>query len=69
MVGEARPGVDRPGPGRGQGRQARDEIGAVYIIPEEGAALEPPHHHVVEGRGGIEPGLARHSGANLAPCV
>jgi len=66
MVREQGPGVNRPRPHLGQGGQADDEVGAVLAIPEDGAALEAPHHHVVEGPGGVEPGLAWHTGSIAA---
>ena len=61
VVGEERPGVDGEGAVRRQGGQAGDEVRAVRVVAEDGAALEAPHHHVVEGPRGIEAGLAWHS--------
>ncbi len=60
MVGQERPGVDRPGPGLHQGGQAGDEVRPIPVLPEEGGALDPPHHHVVQGRRGIQARLAGH---------
>jgi len=58
VVREQGPGVDGEGPLLRQAGQASDEVRAVGIIPEDGAPLEPPRHHVAQGLGGIEPGLA-----------
>ena len=66
MVREQGPGEDRQRPHFGQRGQAGDEVGAILVIPEDGAALESPHHHVVEGPGGVEPGLAWHKGSIAA---
>jgi hypothetical protein len=69
VIREKGPGVDGEGTRFRQRRETRDEIRAVGIIPEEGAALDPPHHHVVEDAGGVEAGLARHGGENSAHCT
>ena len=68
MVRQEGPGVHGPGPRLGQGRHAGDEVFTVGIVPEDHAAFEPPHHHVVEGpvedsgrsAEGIQAGLAGH---------
>ena len=60
MVRKEGPGVHGPGPRLGQGRHAGDEVFTVGIVPEDHAAFEPPHHHVVEGIRGIQAGLAGH---------
>ncbi len=58
MVREQGPGVDGEGPPLRQTGQARHEVGAVGIIPEDGAPFEPAHHDMVQDAGGIEAGLA-----------
>jgi len=60
MVREEGPGVDGERPTLRQRGEAGDEIPAVRVIPEDGAPLEPPHHHVVEGVRGIQAGLTGH---------
>jgi len=60
VVREHGPGVDGPGPALRQGREARDKIRPIPVIPEDDPALQPPHHHVVEGVRRIETGLAGH---------
>ena len=60
VVGEQRPGEDgEPGPADDL-RQAGDEVGVIPVISKEQAALDAPHHHVVQGAGGIEARAARH---------
>jgi hypothetical protein len=66
VVREQRPGVDGAGPCPGEGCHAGHEVGPVDLIPEEGAPLEPAHHHVVEGPRSIEAGLAGHNRRRLA---
>ena len=60
VVREQRPGVDRERPPLRQRRDARDEVRAIPIVPEDHGPLDPPHHHVVEGVRRIEAGLPRH---------
>ncbi len=60
VVREHGPGVDGPRPGLRQGREARHKIRPIPVTPEDDPALEPPHHHVVEGVRRIETGLAGH---------
>jgi hypothetical protein len=60
MVREAGPGVDGESARLHERGQAGHEVGAVGIIPEDGGALDSPHHHVVEGLRRIEAGLAGH---------
>ncbi len=63
----ARPGVDGPRLGRGEGCHARHKVGPVARIPDDAAPLDPPHHHAVLVRpwracppvAGRTPGLAR----------
>src|SRR3970282_715994 len=50
----------------GEGRQPGDEVHPVLVIPEDGAPLDPPHHDMVQGIGGIQPGATGHSGRSLA---
>lgn len=60
MVGEQRPRKNgEPGPVDDL-RQAGDEVGAIPVITKEQAPLDAPHHHVVQGPGGIEARAARH---------
>lgn len=60
VVREKGLGLDGEGAGLGERDQARDEVRAVGVIPEEGTPLEPPQKHVVEGVRGIQAGLAGH---------
>ncbi len=60
VVREHGPGVDGPGPGLCQGREARDKVRPIRVIPEEDPALQPPHHDMVEGVRRIQTGLAGH---------
>jgi len=60
VIGQEGPGVHRDGPRLGQGGQAGDEVGAVGVVPEDGAPLPALHHHVVQGVWGIEARLAGH---------
>ena len=53
-------------PGGRPSRQPGDEVGPILVIPEEGAPLDPPHHDMVQGIGGIQPGATGHSGRSLA---
>jgi len=69
VVGQEGPGVDGEGARFREGGEAGDEIRAVGIIPEEGAALDPPHHHVVESLWGVESGLARHGREHTTSCA
>jgi hypothetical protein len=61
MGREEGPGVDGEGALLCQAGQAGHEIGTVGIIPEDDAAFESPHHHVVEDTRRIETWLARHA--------
>jgi len=47
MIREERPGGDAEGLGLREGRQARDEVGAIHVLMEDRGALDPPHHHLV----------------------
>jgi len=40
---------------------AGHEARAVPVMPEENAALEPPHHDVVEGPGSVEARMSSHT--------
>ena len=66
MIGQEGPGINRPGAVLHQGGQARREVGPVPVVAEERSPLNPAHHDVVEGPGGIEAWLARHDGGILA---
>jgi hypothetical protein len=60
VVGEQCPREDgEPGPVDDL-RQASNERGAIPVITKEQAPLDAPHHHVVQGPGGIEARAARH---------
>ena len=48
MIRKERPGIDGESPGLREGRQARDEVGAIHAITEDRGPLDPPHHHLVE---------------------
>ena len=63
VIGEHRPRVDGPRPGRGEGRQSGDELAAIPVIAEDRPALDAPHHHVVQDTRGIEAGTAGHGGS------
>ena len=67
MIREERPGLDGEGAGLYEGRQAREEVGPIPVIPEEGRPLDPPHHHMVQGVRRIEPRLTRHDTAEPSP--
>jgi hypothetical protein len=60
VVGRESPRVHHEGPGLGQGRDASHEVGRVAVVPEDGPAFDPPHHHVVQDPGGIQPWSAWH---------
>ena len=60
MIREQRPRVDGESALRDQAAQAGDEVGPVPVVAEDGRPLDPPHHDVVQGVGGVQPGLARH---------
>jgi hypothetical protein len=60
VVREEGPGVDRPGPGVREARDPRDEVVPIRVVPEENAALQAPHHPVVEGLRGTQARLAGH---------
>jgi hypothetical protein len=64
VVGKERPGIDGEGSGVHEGGEAGEEVGAVPVILEEGRAVDPPHHEVVERVRGIEARLAGH-GENI----
>jgi hypothetical protein len=60
VVGEQRPREDgEPGPVDDL-RQTGDELGAILVITKEQAPLDAPHHHLVQGPGGIEARTTRH---------
>jgi hypothetical protein len=60
MIREEGPGVERQGALLGEEGEAGDEGRAVGVIPEAGPPLPAPHHHMVQGPGGIEAGVAGH---------
>jgi hypothetical protein len=49
-------GVDSEGSLLRQAGEARREVGAVLLVPEEARALDPPSHYVVQDPGSIEAG-------------
>jgi hypothetical protein len=63
MVRQQRPGVDGQGLRLDQLGQAGEEVPAVPVVPEDRAALQTPHHDVLEDAGGIEAGTAGHVGS------
>jgi hypothetical protein len=67
MGGQKCPGVDREGPGLHQGGEAGHEVFSVRVLPDDGPALDPPHHHVVENAGRINSRTARHRQAAPLP--
>jgi hypothetical protein len=70
MIREERPGKDAERLLLGELREARDNVGPVDVILENDPAFETPHHHMVEGSGGIETRLSGHaerSRPQLAP--
>ena len=60
VIREERPGVDGECPLLGQPGDPADEVRPVGVVAEDGRPLDPPHHHVVQGPGGVEAGMARH---------
>ena len=63
MIGKQGPGVDREPRHSHEGGQADHEVPAIPVIAEDGGPLDPPHHHMVEGPGRIQAGLAWHAGS------
>ena len=51
VIREQGPGVDGKDAVVGEGREARDEVRLILAIPKDGAPLQAPHRHVVEGAG------------------
>ena len=47
-------------PPLGQGAAPGEKVRPVRVVAEDRGALDPPHHHMVEGLGRVEPGLAWH---------
>ena len=65
MIGAQGPsGHAEPG-GRHEIGPAAHEVGAIRVIPEDGAALESAHHHMVENARGVQAGLAWQSDRRL----
>ena len=60
VVREQGSGVDGPGPALRQGREARDKIRPLLVIPEDDPVLDPPHHHVVQDARRIQARATRH---------
>ncbi len=58
--GEQRPGVDDQVTGIGQASEAVDEVVAIAVIVEDGAAFDATRNDVVEGIRSIESWAARH---------
>lgn len=52
----------RAGSSLRQGCQASHKVRPGPLIAEDGAALDPPHHHVVEDARRIRPRAAWHGG-------
>ena len=61
LIGEQGPRVHAEPGGRNEIGQAAQEVGAIRVIPEDGAALDAAHHHMVEDARGIQAGLAWHN--------
>jgi len=55
VVRKEGPGVDGEHPTFRHGGEPGNEVFAVSVLFLDGAALEPPHHHMMEGVGRIEP--------------
>ena len=54
-LGRKAPGVDGEHPTFRHGGEPGNEVFAVSVLFLDGAALEPPHHHMMELVGRIEP--------------
>jgi hypothetical protein len=67
MGGHKGPDVEGEGPGLHQGGEAGHEVFSVRVLPDDGPALDPPHHHVVEDAGRIQSRTARHRQAAPLP--
>jgi hypothetical protein len=65
VIGEQGPPVHPEPGGRDELGQAAHEVGAIRVIPEEGAPLEAAHHHMVKNARGVQAGLARHRDRRL----
>ncbi len=66
VVRQARPGEDGEGARLRECGQAPDEVPPVGVVPEDGAALQAPHHHVMERVRRIQAGLSRHGGGDTS---
>ena len=60
MIREERPGVDAERLLLDEVGQARHEVRTVGVVPEDRAAFQAPHHHVMERVGCIETCVPRH---------
>jgi len=60
VVREQGPGVHGEGSRLDQSPHPGADIAPIGVVPEEGAALESSHHHVVEDPGTIEARVTRH---------
>jgi len=65
VIGEQGPPVHAEPGGRDELGQAAHEVGAIRVIPEEGAPLDAAHHHVAEDSGSIQAGLVWRSDRRL----
>jgi len=62
VIREQGPGVHREGARVRERREPAEEGLAVRVVGKDHAPFQAAHHHVVEGSGGVEASLARHSG-------
>ena len=67
VVRQERPGIHGPRPRPRERREPGHEVGPVLVAPEDRGALDAPAHDVVQGPGGIQPGLSRHGGRLASP--
>lgn len=65
VVGQQSPGVDPDGLGQGQVRKAADEVVPIAIVPEDGTALDPPHHNMVQDPRRIKARATGHEAPSL----
>jgi len=55
VIRQERPGVHGERPPLHPAREAREELGAIGVIPEDGRPLDALHHDMVQGAGRIQP--------------
>jgi hypothetical protein len=59
VIGKQRPGIHGEPGGRHERRQAAHEVGAIALVAEDGAPLNPADHHMVQHARSVQPGVAR----------